>query len=128
MDKIWDRKSFEVCGHWPLWRGWKKRMTTQSRQKSNAKKDNNMKIAVKYIEGRLKISVSQKNNQVYQVNIFDGKLDCDLARQLVKKCWYRERTREVIIQANHLSVSIHVDKRFQDVTTLSIILLFPLHT
>ena len=24
MDKIWDRKSFEVGGHWPLWRGWKK--------------------------------------------------------------------------------------------------------
>ena len=23
MDKIWDRKSFEVGGHWPLWRGWK---------------------------------------------------------------------------------------------------------
>ena len=22
MDKIWDRKSFEVGGHWPLWRGW----------------------------------------------------------------------------------------------------------
>ena len=21
MDKIWDRKSFEVGGHWPLWRG-----------------------------------------------------------------------------------------------------------
>ena len=20
MDKIWDRKSFEVGGHWPLWR------------------------------------------------------------------------------------------------------------
>ena len=37
MDKIWDRKSFEVGGHWPLWRGWKKRMTTQKRQKSNAK-------------------------------------------------------------------------------------------
>jgi len=38
MDKIWDRKSFQVRGHWPLWRGWKKRMTTQNRQKSNAKK------------------------------------------------------------------------------------------
>jgi len=38
MDKIWDRKSFEVRGHWPLWRGWKKRMTTQKRQKSIAKK------------------------------------------------------------------------------------------
>ena len=25
MDKIWDRKSFEVGGHWPLWRGLKKR-------------------------------------------------------------------------------------------------------
>ena len=37
MDKIWDRKSFEVGGHWPLWRGWKKRMTMQNRQKSNAK-------------------------------------------------------------------------------------------
>ena len=23
MDKIWDRKSFEVGGCWPLWRGWK---------------------------------------------------------------------------------------------------------
>ena len=38
MDEIWDRKSFEVGGHWPLWRGWKHRMTTQNRQKSNAKK------------------------------------------------------------------------------------------
>jgi len=28
MDKIWDRKSFEVGGHWPLWRGWKNRITT----------------------------------------------------------------------------------------------------
>ena len=34
MDKIWDRKSFEVgCGG-----DEKKRMTTQNRQKSNAKK------------------------------------------------------------------------------------------
>ena len=32
MDKIWDRKSLEVVA------GWKKRMTTQNRQKSNAKK------------------------------------------------------------------------------------------
>jgi len=23
MDKLWDRTSFEVGGHWPLWRGWK---------------------------------------------------------------------------------------------------------
>ena len=37
MDTIWDRKFFEVGGHWPLWRGWKQRMTTQNRQKSNAK-------------------------------------------------------------------------------------------
>jgi len=26
MDKLWDRKSFKVGGHWPLWRGWKNRM------------------------------------------------------------------------------------------------------
>ena len=38
MDKIWDRKSFEVGGHWSLWREWKNRMITQNRQKSNAKK------------------------------------------------------------------------------------------
>ena len=44
MDKIWDRKSFEVGGHWPLWRGWKNRMTTQNRQKSNAKKKLQKKI------------------------------------------------------------------------------------
>ena len=24
MDNIWDKKSFEIGGHWPLWRGWKK--------------------------------------------------------------------------------------------------------
>jgi len=47
MDKIWDRKSFEVGGHWPLWRGWKNRMTTQNRQKSNAK-TNDIIHAVKY--------------------------------------------------------------------------------
>jgi len=35
MDKIWDGKSFEVGGQWSLWRGWKKRMTTQNRPKSN---------------------------------------------------------------------------------------------
>jgi len=38
MYKIWDRKSFEVGGHCPLSLGWKNRMTTQNRQKSNAKK------------------------------------------------------------------------------------------
>jgi len=38
MDKIWNRKSFEVRSHWPLWRGWKNWMTTRNRQKSNAKK------------------------------------------------------------------------------------------
>jgi len=36
MNKSWDRKSFKVGGHWLLWWGWKKRMTTQNRQKSNA--------------------------------------------------------------------------------------------
>ena len=40
MGKLWDRKSFEVGGHWPLWRGWKNRVTTQNRQKSNAKNNN----------------------------------------------------------------------------------------
>jgi len=38
MDKIWDRKSFVVGVHWSLWRWWKKRMTMQNRQKSNAKR------------------------------------------------------------------------------------------
>ena len=37
MDNIWDGKSFEVGGHWPLWWGRKNRMITQNRQKSNAK-------------------------------------------------------------------------------------------
>ena len=40
MDKIWVRKSFKVRGHWP---GMKKPndhgMTTQNRQKLNAKKN-----------------------------------------------------------------------------------------
>ena len=39
MDKIGDRKSFEVGGHWTFVAGMKKNRTTaQNRQKSNAKK------------------------------------------------------------------------------------------
>ena len=41
MDNIWDRKSFEVGDHWPLWQGWNNRMTTQNQQTSNAKKHTN---------------------------------------------------------------------------------------
>ena len=38
MDKIWYRNPFNVGGHWPLWWGWKNRMTTQNRQKVERKK------------------------------------------------------------------------------------------
>ena len=38
MGKIWDRKSFEVGGSLAAVVGMKKQMTTQNRQKSNAKK------------------------------------------------------------------------------------------
>ena len=48
MDKIWDRKSFEVGCHWPLWREWKTRMTTQNRQK-------NRTLKRKYIFNKLRI-------------------------------------------------------------------------
>ena len=42
MDKIWDRKSFKVGGHLPLWRGWKNRMAMENRQKSNAEKNKSL--------------------------------------------------------------------------------------
>ena len=41
MDKIWDRKSLQVGGHWPLWRGRKKewpRRTDKSRTLKEIKK------------------------------------------------------------------------------------------
>ena len=38
MDKIWDRKSFEVGGHWPLWRGLKNRMTRRTDKSRTLKK------------------------------------------------------------------------------------------
>ena len=38
MDKIWDRKSFEVGGHWPLWREWPRR-TDKSRTLKKRKKE-----------------------------------------------------------------------------------------
>ena len=37
MDKSWDRKSFEVGGHWPLWRGMKKPNDHAEPTKSNVK-------------------------------------------------------------------------------------------
>jgi len=30
------KSGIEIGGHWPLWRGWKQWMITQTRQKSNA--------------------------------------------------------------------------------------------
>ena len=48
------QKSLKVGGHWPLWRGWRNRMTTQNRQKSNAKQSINKSIIInKYWEYRL---------------------------------------------------------------------------
>jgi len=49
MDKTWDRKSFEVGGNLPFVAGMrKKRMTTQNRQKSKAKK-NKKKLRFKHV-------------------------------------------------------------------------------
>ena len=59
MDKIWNRKSFEVGGHWPLWRGWKNRMTTQNRQKSNG---------IKKEEQKEKCCVYTVNLQMTEIN------------------------------------------------------------
>jgi len=33
MDKIWDRKSFEVRSHWPLWQGWKNKLPCRTNAK-----------------------------------------------------------------------------------------------
>ena len=38
MDKIWDRKSFKVGGHWPLWRGMKNTNDQTSNAKNKTKK------------------------------------------------------------------------------------------
>ena len=37
MNKIWDRKSFGVGGHCPLWRGWKNEWARRSDNKLNTK-------------------------------------------------------------------------------------------
>ena len=64
MDQIWDRKPFEVGVHWLLWRGWKTRMTTQNRQKSNANQkkshNNNEKLVPMKNEFRV----------IYNINLF----------------------------------------------------------
>ena len=44
MDKIWDRKSFEVGGHWPLWRGWKNEWTRRTEKSWMLKKSFKQKI------------------------------------------------------------------------------------
>ena len=38
MDKIWDRKSFKVGGHWPLWWGWKNEWPRRTLKKEIIKK------------------------------------------------------------------------------------------
>ena len=60
MDKIWDRKSFKVGGHWPLWLGWKKGMTTQNRQKSNAKDKNIQEHQCIFVSSKKPFSLQYK--------------------------------------------------------------------
>ena len=38
MDKIWDRKSFEVGGHWPLWRDEKNERPRRTDNRRTVKK------------------------------------------------------------------------------------------
>ena len=38
MDKILDRKSFEVGGHWPLWRGEKNKLPCRTDKSGKLKK------------------------------------------------------------------------------------------
>ena len=38
MNQIWDRKSFEVAGHWPLWRGWKNKWPRRTNKSRTLKK------------------------------------------------------------------------------------------
>ena len=45
MDKIWDRKSFEVGGHWPLWRDEKNEWPRRT-DKSRTLKKNREKVCV----------------------------------------------------------------------------------
>jgi len=47
MDKIWDKKSFEIGGHWPLWWGWKNEWPRRTDKKSNAKNKMKYKISPK---------------------------------------------------------------------------------
>ena len=52
MDKIWDRKSFKVGGHWPLWWGWKKRNDHAEPTKVERLKNKNKKTMYKYTDTR----------------------------------------------------------------------------
>ena len=76
MDKIWDGKSVEVGGHWPLWWRWKKRMTTQNRQKSNAKKEKEKKEYIEFTGFNLfvvlvfTLGVNRVNLQCYKLGFF----------------------------------------------------------
>jgi len=72
MDKIWDRKSFEVGSHWPLLRGWKHRMTTQNRQMSNAKKTfTYLLFIMEALFRREAIKYAHRNTSLYQIKVLD---------------------------------------------------------
>ena len=75
MDNIWDRKFLEVGGHWPLWRGWKNRITTQNRQKSNAKKTKfvNLKVQLCYA---IRMMISHINHIIKPCYWYDSCFSC----------------------------------------------------
>ena len=83
MDKIWDRKSFEVGGHWPLWWGWKNRMTTQNRHKSNAKK--RTKNPILFFIDLITILIIVILNSVITHTLF---VECVTYLTIPMKSWY----------------------------------------
>jgi len=59
MENIWDRKSFEVEGHWPFWWGWKNRITTRKRQKLNANKQKLIDLHWKTYKTSVNLTMNQ---------------------------------------------------------------------
>ena len=85
---IWDRKSFEVGGHWPLWRGWKNRMITQNRQKSNAKKKKKKKYHLAIVQTQPfppMLGFVDKALARFNCALFNSHITCSLVPKLKEK-------------------------------------------
>ena len=90
MDKIWDRRSFKVGGHWPLWRGWKNEWPRRTDKSWTLKKPKKLFLLSRFFGfflSTLEMTLHDKSLQHCISQIFQ---ECSIYQHQQLLVWFRQ--------------------------------------